>query len=165
MPRKINNETKLFCKSCKEFSQTIEPLTIHKLKLNKNNGQRYQISGTCIICKYVKNKTLNKDQVKLLPPEIINGEPDKKYTSIERNGGIFPLIPLIKAITIGIAALAGAGATANTVVSGINERNETQRHNRELEAAARGGSISDEKMQEFMKAFDKLDELNFDIIF
>ena len=59
--------------------------------------------------------------------------------TIERNGGILPIIPLIMAVTAGISALASAGgATASAIISAKNSA-EDERHHRELEKIAGSG--------------------------
>ena len=96
----------------------------------------------CSICNKFKTKYLNIEQVNLLPDEIRNAPNNTTFTNtIERNGGIIPLLPLIGAIAAGITALASAGrATASAVISAKNST-EQERHNRELEAAARGNGL------------------------
>ena len=76
----------------------------------------------CLICNKFKSKYLNIKQINLLLDEIRNA-PDKITfrDTIERNGVIIPLVPLIGAIAAGITALASAGgATATVVISAKN---------------------------------------------
>ena len=86
------------------------------------------------ICNKFKTKFLNLVQVKLLPDEIKNSVDNLTFTNtIERNGGILQIIPLIMAVTSGISALASAGgATASAFISAKNSA-EDERHYRELE--------------------------------
>ena len=97
----------------------------------------------CSIANKLKTKYLNIKQVNLLPDEIRNAPDNTTFTnSIERNGGSIPLLPLIWAIAAGINALASAGgATASAVISAKTFA-EQERHNRELEAAARGNGLT-----------------------
>ena len=137
MPRRPNNEIRLRCNTCKEFTQSISPIIIKK---EKNNW--FHIKAVCSICNKFKTKYWNIEQVKLLPDEIKNAHDNTTFTdNIVRNGGILPFLPLIKAIAAGITALASAGgATASAVISAKNS-SEQERHNRELEAAARGNGL------------------------
>ena len=93
-----------------------------------------------LICNKFKTKFLNLEQVKVLPKEIRESEDGSIFTNtIERNGGIIPLIPLIGAIAAGISALASAGwATASAIISAKNSAEE-ERHHRELEKIAGSG--------------------------
>ena len=137
MPRKPNNEIRLRCNTCKEFTQSINPIIIKK---DKNN--RFHIKAVCSICNKFKTKYLNIEQVKLLPDEIKNAPDNTTFTdNIVRNGGILPLLFLIGVIVAGITALASVGgATASSVISAKNSA-EQERHNRELEVASRGNGL------------------------
>ena len=150
MPRRPNNEIRLRCNTCKEFTQSINPIIIKK---EKNN--RFHIKAVCSISNKFKTKYLNIEQVNLLPDEIRNASDNTTFTdTIERNGGILPLLHLIGAIAAGITALASAGeATASAVISAKNST-EQKRHNRELEAAARGNKL-DENLQYPKRMFDR----------
>ena len=99
----------------------------------------------CSICNKFKSKFLNLEQVKLLPDEIKNSVDGSTFTNtIERNGGIIPIIPLIMAVTAGISALAAAGgSTASAIISAKNSA-EDEKHHRELESIGRGNSISND---------------------
>jgi hypothetical protein len=76
---------------------------------------------------------LNKSKLKLIKVE-------------EKEGGFFPLlIPILAAVS----AAAGVGTVASTIAKTVNEKksndallNETERHNRVIEEAAKGGAIS-----------------------
>ena len=108
MPRQPNSEIRLKYASCNDFTQTIGPIIISKLSEN-----RYHIKAVCSICNKFKSKLLNKEQVKLLPNEIQQAADNTTFTNtIERNGGLLPIIPLIGAIAAGISALASAGGVA-----------------------------------------------------
>ena len=137
MPRRPNYEIRLRCKNCKEFTQSINPIII-----KKETNNRFHIKAVCSICNKLKTKYLNIEQVNLLPDEIKNAPDNTTFTdTIVRNGGILPLLPLIGAIAAGITALASAGgATASAVISAKNSAQQ-ERHNRELEAAARGNGL------------------------
>ena len=65
MPRQPNLEIRLKCANCKDFTQTIGPIIISKLKEN-----RYHIKAICSICNKFKSNILNKEQIKLLPHEF-----------------------------------------------------------------------------------------------
>ena len=137
MPRRPNLEIGLRCKNCKEFTQSINLIII-----KKETNNRFYIKAVCLICNKFKTKYLNIEQINLLPDEIRNAPDNTTFTdTIERNGGIILLLPLIGAIAAGITALASAGgATASSVISAKNSV-EQERHNRELEAAARGNGL------------------------
>ena len=94
----------------------------------------------CSICNKFKTKVLSLEQVKLLPDEIKNSVDGSIVTNtIERNGGILPIIPLIMAVTAGISALASAGgATASAIINAKNSAEEERNH-RDLEKIAGSG--------------------------
>ena len=140
MPRQPNSEIRLKCAICKNFTQTINPIIITKLTEN-----RYYIKAICSICNKFKSKVLNKEQIKLLPNEIQQAADNTTFiNTIERNGGLLPIIPLIGAIAMGISALASAGgATASAIISAKNFA-EQERHNKQLEDIARGNGISND---------------------
>jgi hypothetical protein len=130
------------CSACKNITETVEPITIQRSAINK-----YNLSGTCIICKKLKSKALNKLQRKSLPPEILNMQVGTTFTNnIEKEGGIFPIIPLIGAIAAGISALTGvAGVTASSILK-AKENSEQARHNKALEEEiAKGSGIETNK--------------------
>ena len=81
----------------------------------------------------------------LLPNEIQQATYTTTFTNtIERNGGLLPIIPLIGAIAAGISALASAGgATASDIISAKYSA-EQERHNKQLEDIARGNGISND---------------------
>ena len=135
MPRKQSSDVRLYCLKCKDYTQSIEPIII-----KKDVGSRFHIKAMCSICNKFKTKFLSLEQVKLLPDEIRNSVDGSTFTNtIERNGGILPIIPLIMAVTAGISALASAGgATASAIISAKNSA-EDERHHRELEKIAGSG--------------------------
>ena len=114
MPWRPNLEIRLRCNTCKEFTLSINPIII-----KKETNNRFYIKAVCSICNKFKTKYLNIEQVNLLPEKIINAPDNTTFTdTIERNGGIIPLFPLIGAIAAGITVLASAGgATASAVIS------------------------------------------------
>ena len=95
---------------------------------------RYRIKAIISICNKFKSKFLNKEQIKLLPNEIQQATNNTTFTNtIERNGGLLPIIPLICAIAAGISALASAGkATGSAIISAKNSA-EQERHNKAVE--------------------------------
>ena len=146
MPRRPNNKIRLRCNTCKEFTQSINPIIIKK---QKNN--RFHIKAVCLICNKFTTKYLNIEQVKLLPDEIKNAPDNTTFTdTIERNGGIFPLLPLIGAIAAEITALASAGGAIGSAVISAKNSGEQKRHHRQLEDIARGNGISNEKVERSM---------------
>ena len=140
MPRKQSSEVRLYCLKCKDYTQSKEPIII-----KKDIGSRFHIKAMCSICNKFKTKFLSLEQVKLLPDEIKNSVDGSTFTNtIERNGGIIPIIPLIMAVAAGVSALASAGsATASAIISAKNSA-EDEKHHRELESIARGTSISND---------------------
>ena len=137
MPRQPNLEIRLKCNNCKDFTQTINPIIINKLTEN-----RYHIKAVCSICNKFKTKFLNKKQIRLLPVEIKQAGNNTTFNNtIERNGGIIPLIPLIGAIAMGISAL--GGATASAIISAKNSA-EDERHHKQLEQISSENNISND---------------------
>ena len=146
MPRKYSSEVRLYCVKCKDYAQSIEPVIIKK---DANN--RFHIKALCFICNKFKTKFLNLEQVKTLPDEIKNSVDGSIFkNTIERNGGLIPIIPLIGAIAMGISALASAAGTTASVVLANKQANETERHNKQIEQIA-GNGISNKGI--------KIDEL------
>ena len=140
MPRKQSLEVRLYCLKCKYYTQSIKPIII-----NKDVGSRFHIKAMCSICNKFKTKFLNLKQVKLLPDVIKHSVDGSTFTNtIERNGGLIPIIPLIAAIAAGVSALASAGsATASAIISAKNSA-EDERHHKQLEKISRGNSISND---------------------
>ena len=140
MPKQPNLEIRSKCLKCKDFTQTIGLIIISKLIKN-----RYHIKAVCSICNKFKSKFLNKEQIKLLPNEIQRAADNTTFdNTIERNGEIIPLIPLIDAIAAGISALASAGgATASAIISAKNSA-EQERHNKAVEQIAPGGELTND---------------------
>ena len=138
MPKQSNSEIRLKCASCKDFTQTISPIIISKLTEN-----RYHIKAVCSICNKFKSKFLNQEQIRLLPVEVQQAAVNTAFNdTIELNGGIIPLIPLIGAIAAGISALASAGGATASAIMNAKNSDEDEKHHRELESIARGNSIS-----------------------
>ena len=114
------------CLKCNDFTQTINPIIISKLTENI-----YHIKAVCSICNKFKSKFFNKKQIKLLPNKIQQAADNTSFNNtIERNGGIIPLIFLIGAIAAGISALGSPeGVTASAIISAKNSA-EQERHNK-----------------------------------
>ena len=140
MPRQPNLEIRLKCLKCKDFTQTIGPIIISKLTEN-----RYQIKAICSICNKFKSKFINIEQIKLLPNEIQQAADNTTFNNtVELNGGIILLIPLIGAIAARISALASAGgATASAIISAKNSA-EQEWHNQAVEQIAQGGEFKND---------------------
>ena len=82
--------------------------------------------------------------MKTLPNEIKNSVDGSIFkNTIERIGGLIPIIPMIGAIAMGISALASAAGTTASVVLANKQANETKRHNKHIEQIA-GNGISNE---------------------
>ena len=140
MPRKQSSEVRLYCLKCKDYTQSIEPIII-----KKDVGIRFHIKAMCSICNKFKSKFLNLEQVKLLPDEIKHSVDGSTFTNtIERNGGILPIIPLIMAVTAGISALAAAGGTTASAIISAKNFAEDERHHKQLEQISRGNGISND---------------------
>ena len=77
-----------------------------------------------------------------MPDEIKNAPDNTTFNdTIERNGGVLPLVGIIGAIAAGITALSTAGGeTANAILS-AQKNKEDERHHKELESIARGEGI------------------------
>jgi ribosomal protein L44E len=139
MPKAKTTELRIKCTKCKDFTQSIEPVVIKRFGANKFN-----IKVACSICKKYKTKTLNEMQRKLLPKEIQDmPENTEIVNNIEKDGGLFPLIPLIGAIAAGISALAGVGGVTANAILKSKENNEQERHNKAVEDIARGSGIEE----------------------
>ena len=76
MLRLHNSEIRLKCGSCKDYTQTINPIIITKLIEN-----RYHIKAVCLICNKFKSKFLNKEQIMLLPKEIQQSTNNTTFTT------------------------------------------------------------------------------------
>ena len=146
MPRRPNNEIRLRCNTCKEFTQSINPIIII---MEKNN--RFHIKAVCSICNQFKTKYLNIEQVKLLPDEINNAPDNTTFTdNIVKNSWILPLLPLIGAIAAGITALASVGGATAIAVISAKSFGEQEIHHRQLEDIAKGNGISNKGVDRFM---------------
>ena len=140
MPRLSNSVIRLKCANCKDYTQTINPIIINKLSEN-----RYHIKAVCSICNKFKSKFLNKEQIMLLPNEIQQTTNNTTFTNtIERNGGLLPIIPLIGAIAAGVSALASVGGTTASAIISAKNSAEQERHNKQLEDITKGNSISND---------------------
>ena len=137
MPRKPSLEIRLRCNKCKEYTQSTNSIIIKK-KLEIDFT-----SKLCSICNKYKNKYFNIEQVNLLPDEIKQAPDNTTFTgTIERNGGIIPLLPLIGAIVAGIKALTSVADTTSSIVLANRKANKDERHHRQLEDIAKGGLVS-----------------------
>ena len=67
MPRGLNYENRIRCKTCKNYTQSIEPVDI-----KNESGNRFYFKAVCVICNKFKTKYLNLEQVKAVPNEIIS---------------------------------------------------------------------------------------------
>ena len=100
----------------------------------------------CSVCNKYKNKYLNIEQVNLLPDEIKQSPDNTTFTNtIERNGGIIPLLPIIGAIVAGVKALTYVADTTSSIISANRKATEDERHHRQLEDIARGGHLSSDR--------------------
>ena len=98
MPRRLNYETRIRCHTCQNYTQSIEPVI-----LKKEFGSRFHFKAVCAICNKFKTKYLNLEQVKVLPNEIKDSIDGSTFTNtIERNGILISIIPLISTIVMGI---------------------------------------------------------------
>jgi hypothetical protein len=151
MPRKSNSDVGISCNYCGEHTQSIEPIIIKRTDEN-----RYYVKSKCIICEKMKNKFLNKKQIKLLPDDIRNIEIGKEVTNnIVKEGKLLPLIPLLGAIFAGVSALTGIGGlTASTVIS-AKKAAEDKRHNEQIEQIAQ--NVASGKGFDQLSDFDKYD--------
>ena len=124
MPRRQNIETHIRCNTCKNYTQSIEPVVIKK----KESGNRFYFKAVCVICNKFKIKYLNLEQVKALPNKIKDSDDGSTFTNtIIRNNEILSIIPLIGAIAMGISALPSTDSTAinieelkNTIIKNGN---------------------------------------------
>jgi hypothetical protein len=128
------------CLYCKEYTATKEPIQIKKVAKH-DSSPKYVFSGICGVCGKPKVKTLTQAQIQLLPNEITSAKiPSLFNNSIERNGGVLPLVALIPMIIAGISALASAGGATATAVLKAKENAENERHHKQLEALVPGGT-------------------------
>ena len=65
MPKTRNLYVRLYFINCKEYIQSISPISNIKVATN-----RFHIKATCYICYNFKTKFLNKEQINFLPKEI-----------------------------------------------------------------------------------------------
>ena len=151
MHRKEKTNLSILCLHCKEYSQTIEPLSIYHGAKN-----RFYFKGQCYICHKMKSQVLNRKQREALPEEISTIPIGSTIVDkIEKNGEVLPLLPILGLI---LAGLTVAGTAAGVTTSSINDkltRDEQSRHNsriedsvksyanQDLEKAARGNGINE----------------------
>ena len=114
MPRNENLDVQLYCLECKDFTQSIGPIIVNKLIIN-----RYHIKARCSICNKFRSKFLNHEMINLLPDEIKNSLENSTFNNdIIRDGKALPLLALIPLIVAGISALTSvAGTTASVVLA------------------------------------------------
>ena len=143
MPRTRNLDVRLYCINCKEYTQSINPISIIKVATN-----RFHIKAMCSICHKFKTKFLNNEQIKLLLKEIRESEDGSTFNNnVTIEGAAIPLLALIPLVISGISALASAAGTTASVVLANKQANEDEKHNRELESIARGNGISNDEIK------------------
>ena len=147
MTRKHTLEIRLYCIKCKDFTQSTGPIIINKLTTN-----RFNIKVLCSICNKLKSKFLNKEQIKLLPDEVLNSSDNSTFNDvIIRDGKAIPLLTLVPLVIAGISALTSAAGTTASVVLANKQANEDEKHYRELESLARGNGISNDISNDIIK--------------
>ena len=147
MTRKHTLEIRLYCIKCKDFTQSTGPIIINKLTTN-----RFNIKVLCSICNKLKSKFLNKEQIKLLPDEVLNSSDNSTFNDvIIRDGKAIPLLTLVPLVIAGISALTSAAGTTASVVLANKQANEDEKHHRELESLARGNGISNDISNDIIK--------------
>ena len=100
MTRKHTLEIRLYCIKCKDFTQSTGPIIINKLTKN-----RFNINVLCSICNKLKSKFLNKEQITLLPDEVLNSSDNSTFNDvIIRDGKAIPLLALVPLVISGISA-------------------------------------------------------------
>ena len=95
-------ETRLKCKRCHQFTQTTEPIRIHKF-----NKDKFQFTGTCYICNCLKSKNMNREQISILPDEIKNSIIGSKFVDTYiKDGCITPVLltPILGLILKGLTS-------------------------------------------------------------
>jgi hypothetical protein len=132
----------IYCKRCKYETKGEEPIFIKRLADNPlKNRPQYEFKILCGVCHNLKQKVLNDTQIKLLPDEIKNIEVGKEVVNtIQKDGGIIPILPLIGVIAAGITALSTAGGATATAVINAKKAAEEERHHKELESSLRSDS-------------------------
>ena len=110
MLRRKSLKTDILCNTCKNYRQSIEPVVI-----KNESDNRFYFTAVCAICNKFKINYLNLEQVTALPNEIRDSDDCSTFTNtIIRNNEIFPIIPLIRAIALGISTLPSTNSiTAN----------------------------------------------------
>lgn len=122
MARPSKAEIEVRYNNCHEITDNIEPLTIKKT--DKGN---FRISVTCAKCGKWKHKQMNKAQLDLMPPEIINAPNGSVFNNTynKTEGGALPILPILGKIAIPlISAVAPSviGAVGNKL--GIGKKDE-----------------------------------------
>ena len=137
MPRKETLEVRLYCFKCKDFTQSINPITVSKLIKN-----RYHIKARCSICNKFKSYLLNYEQIKVLPDEIKTAPENSTFNNDTiRDRKALPLLAIIPLVIAGISALTSVAGSTASVLLANNQANETERHYKQIEQIA-GSSIS-----------------------
>ena len=92
MPRPSQAEIGLKCNECRIITDNTEPVTIKKT--DKGN---FSISVICAKCGKWKHKQMNKAQLDLMPPEIINAPNGSVFnnTVTKVDGGIIQILPIL----------------------------------------------------------------------
>ena len=151
MGRKQSTILGIRCKYCKDFTQSIEPIEIAK-----KSGKRYHIKCYCFICKESKSKFLNKEQVKLLPAELLNAADNTNHKEIIREGQALPFLTLLPHIINGISALS---PIISSVISGITDKKKevgSALSDRSLKNILQGGNISETEMKDLLQLMNGL---------
>lgn len=95
MPRNSNNEIRIKCKNCDEYTESIPEITI-----NKTSSNRYFATTFCKICNKPKTKYLNMTQIACLPENIKSAPANTIVSFGERYGtAIGPLLHLLAGLT------------------------------------------------------------------
>ena len=124
MTRTRHLDFRLYCINCKDYTQSINPISI--IKVEKN---RFHIKAMCFICHKFKTKFVNKEQIKLLPKEICESEDGSNFNNnVTIEGTAIPLLALIPLVIAGISVLTSAAGTAASVVLTNKQANEDEKH-------------------------------------
>ena len=95
MPRPSQAEIGLKCNECRIITDNIEPITIKKT--DKGN---FRISVNVLNVENGNINKLNKAQLDLIPPEIINAPNGSVFnnTITKVDGGIIPILPILSKV-------------------------------------------------------------------
>ena len=139
MTRTRNLDVRLYCINCKDYTQSINLISI--IKVAKN---RFHIKAMCSICHKFKTKFLNKEQITLLPKEVRESEDGSNFNNnVTIDGTAIPLLALIPLVIAGISTLTSVAGTTASVALANKQANETERHNKQIEQiASQGNGIS-----------------------